>query len=159
MAIPFTVADFQKMTFMDPAGVAAVVANRPDFLEARGDALYDTIMARLRKRYDVAAMAANPPTIVKLWWVALLTRDAYGARGYDPSAADDEKSIHGAAEAAEKAILEAADSEKGMYDLPLLATNTGSGVSRGGPLAYSETSPYVGMTNQRTTGRQEDSGG
>lgn len=157
MSNPFTLAHFQEITVMDPDGVQAVVDRRPQYLEARSDARFNQIMARLRKRYDVAVMSANPPETVKLWWVALLTKDAYAARGFDPSAKDDEESILGAAREAEEAIKEAADSEKGLYELPLLQTLTTSGVSRGAPLAYSEASPYTAGDILRRDGSSEDS--
>ena len=46
------------------------------------------------------------------------------------------------AERAREQMKEAADSEIGLYDLPLLNDVTTDGISKGGPLGYSEQSPY-----------------
>jgi hypothetical protein len=53
-------------------------------------------------------------------------------------------------------LKEAADAKDGLIDLPLRADTTASGISRGGPLAYTETSPYAWTDVQAETGRSED---
>jgi hypothetical protein len=82
-----------------------------------------------------------------------VTPHAYLKRGCNPSDAQLVE-LFKDAEKAEAEIKEAADSETGLFDLPL--QSGASAISKGGPLSYSETSPYVWSTLQRDTGRGED---
>jgi hypothetical protein len=143
---------------MPTASVQALETDRPGFIAKRLDFWWDWICAKLRKRYDVEAMSTDPPLTAQQWLVDLVTKVAYDARGYDPSAKADETAIVKAFEDAKLEIKEAADSKDGLTELPLLAADTATdGVSKGGPLGSSEQSPYVWTTRQRDAGRDEDS--
>jgi hypothetical protein len=115
------------------------------------------INGKLRKRYD-APFAAPYPTIVEGWVAALVTAAAYHKRGVD---ATDEQvtEVIEAANRARTEVDEAANSAEGRFDLPLRADTTASGISKGAPLFYSETSPYKWRTEQRRIGRGEDGNG
>lgn len=157
MATPLTVAQFETLSIMPPDRQAELEDRRPGFRLARLNARWNWIQAVLRKRYDVAAMAADPPETALGWLVDLATKDCYDAAGYDPSNPSDESAIKQAFLDAKTEIKEAADSEKGMFELPLLASiEDADGVSKGGPLGYSEQSPYVWADDQADTGRAED---
>lgn len=78
---------------------------------------------------------------VTLWLTALVTYDAYRKLGFDPSSAQDATVID-EYNAAQAALTEAANSETGIYDLPLRADKDASAIVHGGPFAYSEASPY-----------------
>jgi len=52
-------------------------------------------------------------------------------------------------------LKEAADSKDGLFDLPLRADTTATGVSKGGPRGYSEASPYTNLDRQRARRRNE----
>ena len=65
------------------------------------------------------------------------------------SAARQDKLIVEAEAAAKSEVTEAADSEEGKFDLPLRQDTTATGVSKGGPLGYSEVSPYTWTDRQR----------
>lgn len=144
---------------MPQADVDQLEAVEPGFLAAVLDENWDLITSRLRKRYDIAAMQADPPKAALRWLTKLTTRDAYDKRGNNPTAASDIQAIYGAAERAETELKEAADSKDGLFDLPLLSTQTSSGVTKGGPLGYAEQSPYTWASLQACDGRDEDAGG
>ena len=55
-------------------------------------------------------------------------------------------------------VAQAANSNDGLFDLPM-NDGTDSGVKTGGPLFYSENSPYVGADLQEQYGRCEDGTG
>jgi hypothetical protein len=61
--------------------------------------------------------------------------------------------------AAELEIVQAADSETGLFDLPLRQDTNASGIVKGGASGTSQASPYAWMRDQRTRGRTEDSRG
>lgn len=134
---------------MPQADVDLLETTDPGFIAAALEIQWDKIKGRLRKRYDVAVMQANPPEVVLGWLTDIVTPKAYAKRGNNPAAASDLKDIYEAGELALAEIKEAADSKEGLFDLPLAKTTDASGVSRGGPLGYAETSPYVWTTNQR----------
>lgn len=105
------------------------------------------INARLRKRYETP-FATPYPEIVRGWLVALVTPLLYRRRGVDSS---DEQivAVDAAAKAALDEMKEAADAVDGLFDLPLKQDDTSSAISKGGPLGYSEASPYTWTDVQR----------
>lgn len=156
MPSPVTPAQFREHTIMPPDAVDELEDRRPDFIQARLDFRWNWIQARLRKRYDVAAMAADPPETAIGWLVDLVTKDAYDARGYDPSSESDKEAIIQRAVDAKAEITEAANSETGLFELPPLASVQTDGVSKAGPLGSAEQSPYVWADAQAEVGRAED---
>lgn len=158
MASPLTLAGWTARTIMPIDDVTDLQAHEPGFLQKRLDGGWSWIMARLAKRYDVNAMAASPPEIVLIWLTNLVTFDAYSKRGFNPSSESDRAAILDAYTEAKAEVKEASDSQNGLFDLPLLASNnpSTSGVSRAGPLGYSETSPYVWADSQAVIGSGED---
>lgn len=112
------------------------------------NALADTtewVNARLRKRYDEAQLPTNR-TILG-WCRDIVDFEVFLIRGGNPSSMQDGlyKEKHDAAKAE---IAEAANSQTGLFDLPARQDSTETGISRGGPLAYSEASPYTWMDRQ-----------
>jgi len=144
---------------MPAADVAQLESIEAGFLQTSLDDNWDWICDRLRKRYNIAQIQTAPNRTVLRWLTKLVTRDAYDKRGNNPSAASDAEAIYKAAERVEAEVEEAADSRDGLFELPLLPGQSPSGVSRGGPLSYSETSPYVSTTIQAVNGRVEDADG
>lgn len=113
------------------------------------------IESRLMKRY-LAPFAAPVPQIVIGWLVALVTLDVFSKRGFNPGSAQDEEAIIGRAQRARDEIKEAADSKDGLFDLPVRQDLPGtSAVTRGGPLSYSEASPYTWTDKQAELARNE----
>lgn len=105
------------------------------------------INSRLRKRYAVPFDAPVPEIV--LGWLALrVTPKLYERRGWDPSDAQ-AQSILADAQAALDEMKEAADSADGLFDLPLKQDEAESAVVKGGPISYSEASPYTWTDRQR----------
>jgi hypothetical protein len=89
------------------------------------------------------------------WLVALVDVDLWMRRGTNPQ----DPLIVMAIDARERAaaeIKEAADSKDGLFDLPTNDVAGDSAVTQGGPLSYSEPSPYVWTDIQRQNGRAAD---
>jgi phage gp36-like protein len=143
-----TVAEFKVRSVMPNADIDLLEAQEPGYLQACLDDWAEEIESRLRKRYAVPFTAPYPRTVLR-WLVKLVTRDGYHKLGYNPSSQQDRDAIDGAAERVEAEMKEAADAKDGLFDLPLRANSGASGVSRGGPLGYSEQSPYVWADLQR----------
>lgn len=135
------VAGFQLRTVMPFEDVDFLESNHSGFLDARLEVGTSIINARLAKRYAVP-FADPVPEIVLGWLVAVVTVKAYQKRGWNPSDQQSQDILDEAKEALEQ-LKEAADSEIGLFDLPLRAdAENASGVTKGGPLGYTETSPY-----------------
>lgn len=147
MAAYLTVAQFRLRTTMPQSDVDALEVSDPGFLDAQLTSWSSRIDAQLSKRY-AAPFASPVPEIVLEWLTRCVTVRAYLKRGVNPS---DEQfaAIKEDAEAALKEVEAAANSQTGLYDLPLRSDTTASGITKGGPLAYSEQSPYVWADYQR----------
>jgi hypothetical protein len=105
------------------------------------------IDAQLRKRY--AAPFSSPyPVAVEGWLARLVTAAAYHKRGIDPTDRQVDQVIEDAA-AARAEVMAAANGDTGRWDLPLRADTTATGISKGGPLVYTETNPYDTWDIQR----------
>lgn len=99
---------------------------------------------RLKKRYAVPFDTSSPPATVIRWLVDLTTFDAYRKLGFSPTSEQDKAAIIDPMQAALEELKEAADSKDGLFELPLRNdAQDVSGVARGGPLGYSEASPYT----------------
>lgn len=146
------VAEFKARTIA-PASLVdgahlAVPAPWTAFVESRLKINTSRINARLTKRYAVP-FAAPYEEIVLGWLTSMTTVDLYEKRGWDPSDAQAQRLIDAVAQA-EAEMKEAADAEEGLYELPLRADlPTETGVAKGGPLGYSEASPYTWLDLQR----------
>lgn len=154
MAPYLTVAEFKARTVMPSVAVDEVEVISPGFVLARLTIESAGIDSRLRKRY-AAPFAAPVPDVVLGWLVAVVTEQAYRKRGIDPTDEMAETYLEDAKRARDE-ILEAANSDEGLFDLPLRQDTTETGISQGGPYGYSEASPYVQADLQRDAGWAED---
>lgn len=107
---------------------------------------------------DNVYYAATPvPETVLLWLTILVTWDAYQKRGrnpQDPLILDlKEDRVRVLAE-----IAQAADSKDGLFDLPA-SEDVDSAITTGGPIFYSESSPFVSADRQQCVGTIEDCAG
>ncbi len=110
------------------------------------------INSRLRKRYVEAELPTNRTILA--WCRDIVDLEVFILRGGNPSSAQDAlyKERHDAAKAE---ILEAADAKEGKFDLPLKQDVTETGISKGGPLASSEASPWAWTDVQAAAVRDE----
>lgn len=119
--------------------------DRPGFLDGALEDALSEIYSRLRKRYRTPM---NPlPGIVKKWRAKLVTPQAYAARGVNPEDPT-VKAMDEEADRAREQMKEAADAKDGLYDLPLLDNADATAIDKGGPLGYSEPSPYDSQDRQ-----------
>lgn len=149
-----TVAEFRVETTAPGPIVDDCERTHPGYLAARIKRRSGRINTQLELRYATPFAAPYPDTVVE-WVTKLVTLDLYEKVGYQASS--DQNAY--VAERAKEAIAEvqlAADAQNGLYNLPLRADTNASGVSRGGPRAYSEQSPYVGFDRQAAAARTED---
>jgi hypothetical protein len=152
-----TIEGFKAASVMPDEDVDALVARYPAFLDEQLDQFSAWIDARLRKRY-AAPFAAPYPRAVVRWLAALVTERACLKRGVDPNDEQMQRILQDAADSRAE-VLEAANGEEGLFDLPARADTTESGITRGGPLGYSEQSPYVWKDVQAASARDEDRNG
>lgn len=139
--------------------LAIDVRPTPTFVEARLAQIQALIEARLRKRYAIPFEEEVPETC-KQWLVAIATPEIWPKLGWNPSSEQDATLIEDRKNALEE-IKEAANSEIALFELPLRQDidPDRNGVVKGGPLGYSEQSPYVGFDRQFEAGSYEDSQG
>lgn len=156
MAAYLDVPGFTARTIMPAEDVTYLETNYAGWLLSRLTIGTSVINARLQKRYAVP-FASPVPEIVLGWLTAMVTPKAYQKRGWNPSDAQSKDVLDDLKEALDQ-LKEAADSEVGLFELPVLETNLASNVSKGGPLGYSETSPYVWTDLQACAAREEDAG-
>ena len=150
-----TLSEFRARTIMPAGDVDSLEVQTPGWTLGQLTSWTDRICSQLRKRYAVPFVAPYPET-VKDWLARIVTIRCYLKRGVNP--ADPQMAVIKAdCDDALKEISQAADSEKGLFDLPLRAdVQTTSGVVVGGPMFYSEQSPYVWTGAQTRTAMNED---
>lgn len=157
MAQYLTTPEFKLLSAMPGPRVDDLEAVAPGYLAAQLSHWSSWIDSRLRKRYAAPFVAPYPET-VKLWLAMIATPIAWIRVGVDPN--DPQwVTVTDLEKAAKEQIKEAADSEVGLFDLPLRQDTTASGITQGAPFGYSEQSPYVWTDQQADTGREEDANG
>lgn len=156
MTTPYlTFAEFRSLTLMPSDDVDAIELASSGWIDSQLEYWSAQIDSRLRKRY--AAPFASPyPLAVQGWLARIVTVRCYlkmGVRASDEQFAE----IKADADAAVTEVKEAADSVTGLFDLPLRADTTSTGVSKGAPMVHSEASPYVWTDVQADRANSEDS--
>jgi len=150
-------AEYKEYSVLPAVDIDEVEVIQAGWIDRKLRAASNAVDARLRKRYTVPFVLPYPDQVCD--WVARLVDPlVLKKRGVD---ATDEQflSIDADAQAAREEIMEAANAETGLFDLPLLDTADASAITKGAPLASSQQSPYVWMDLQEETGREEDIAG
>jgi len=159
VATYLTLTGFKGLTTIPAVFVDEVEKVAPGWIDAQIDYWSRWIDSRLRKRYasPFAAYDATPPTplAVQGWIARIVTVRVWLKRGVDPNDLQFDV-INVDATSALEEIAEAANSDTGLYDLPLRVDEDGTALSRGTPRSYSEASPYVWTDRQSATARNED---
>jgi hypothetical protein len=137
---------FASLSPFDESYCTQLEARRPGHLMALASAISASIDTRLRKRYVVPFVA--PYNIkLQLWVADLLTPRAYLSLGVRPTD-EQQVSIIEAAKLADAEIKEAADATAGLFDLPLRANTSDTGIVEPVTLSVSEQSPYTSRHKQ-----------
>jgi hypothetical protein len=151
--------EFKAIAVIPRLWIEAIELVEPGFTLQQLDYWSDWIDTRLRKRYDVP-FGTPVPNMIKGWLARIVTVRVMLRRGVDPT---DEQftELKRDDSDARAELAEAADSDAGLFDLPLREDMPldASGIVRGSPKVYSEQSPYVSLDRQRHTGRGEDDSG
>lgn len=138
---------------MPPADIDALEVLYPGVVEGVSKAVSRLFDSKLIKRY--AAPFEDPIPEALRWNVAhVVVSVLWQKRGYNPGSAQDQIIEKNKAEAFAW-LTEAADSEKGLVELPLRQGDP-EAVTKGGPLGYSEASPFVWTDIQAEAARFED---
>lgn len=153
-----TLAEFKTRSTMPSEHVDRIEAASAGFTLAQIESVSRLdIDSRLRKRYAVPF--SDPyPEAVKVWCARIVTLLCWERLGYDPTDQSMERATK-AHDDAKAEIKEAANSNEGLFDLPLRADTTTTGISKAAPFGYSEQSPYVWADGQADVGRTEDANG
>ena len=150
-------AEYKNYSVLPSVDIDDVETIQSGWIDRKLQAISRSVDARLRKRYAVPFSSPYPDAVCD-WVARIMDPLLLKKRGVD---ATDEQfvSIDEDAKAAKEEIKEAANAEEGLFDLPALDTADSSAISKGGPLVYSETSPYVWTDIEEETGRDEDRDG
>lgn len=157
--IPYLdVPTFTTLTEMPVGDVQSVVDAAPGYIEARIALEQSRMNARLRKRYSVPfnQNGGAVPDVVQGWLTAIVTPAVYRKRGVQPATEDQVKRLDELADAAIAEITEAANSQTGLFDLPLAEGATPGQIDRGEPLGESYASPYVATYSRDARAFEED---
>lgn len=149
--------EYKEYSVLPSVDIDDVETIQAGWIDRKLRAISYAVDARLRKRYSVPFSTPYPDAVCD-WVARLLDPLLLKKRGVD---ATDEQfvSIAEDAQMAREEIKEASNAEIGLFDLPALDTADASAISKGGPLGYSEASPYVGMDVQEEIARDEDTDG
>lgn len=149
-----TLAEFRAATLMPWSFVDEAEAAEPGFIDTRLYLQSAKIDARLAKRYAAPFKPPYPIAVLE-WLVSLVTYEVWLKRGI--AATDEQAAQYKTDRDLARGDLEsAANSEVGLFDLPLRSDTDATGISRGFPQGYSEQSPYKWMNVQERIGREED---
>lgn len=140
-------AGFALRTMMPAGEVEALDIASPGWLATQLETVSDVINSRLRKRYAVPFALDSVPGVIVDMLVSIVTARAYVKRGVAPT---DEQFglVKEQADAALATLKEIADSNEGLYDIPIRDDSTATGATLGGPLGYSEAGPYDAWDRQ-----------
>jgi hypothetical protein len=153
------VAEFKtRVEFMRPEDVDGLEALRSGVTLITLFDWSEYIDTRLDKRYSTPFIATETtplPRVLFRWLVDLVTPSLQNMRGYN---ADDPQMVRMIArfDQAQADIKEAANSKDSLFGLPAQDNGREGYVSHGGPLSYSEASPYVSADIQEREGSHED---
>lgn len=137
-----------------------VQAAAPGWLQKQLDSWARWIDSRLRKRYAAPfhAFDGDPdstPPQVQNWLARIVTLKVMIKRGVDPNDRTFDAIREDYVNAVDE-VTEAANGDDGLFDIPLRDSEDPTAVSKGGPLASYEASPYVSSDQEAYYGHAED---
>ena len=131
---------FRTLTVIPLTRLDVLEREHAGWLEANLEQRSRQIEDRLRHKYAIPFPSRH--ATVEGWIVALVQLDALVRIGVEPSDllfATVEKK----AELTEAQLNDASDPESARWNLPLRDSRDASGIVKGGPKSYSESSPYT----------------
>jgi phage gp36-like protein len=147
--------EFILMSVMPATYIGEIETKTPGWINKQIDMASARVDTQLRKRYDVP-FSDPAPVMVKEWVARMVEVSCWLKRGVRTT--DEQfQEYRARGDTALKELEEAANSEKGLYDLPLSTGGQSAMVTRSWPRAYSEQSPYVWTDDQAEIGRSENS--
>lgn len=135
---------------MRPSDIDRIELQEPGITMERAEAITATANTRLSKRYRTPFNVQNPP-LALIKYVAVMTSGEllFSVRGINPES-DQSDQAKDAMARAELWLTAAVDTKDGDAELRAAESGLGdSAVNVGGPLAYSEASPYAWTDRQR----------
>lgn len=160
MSALLTLDEYKMRSVLPDEYVDAIESRKSGWTAQQLASVTAEIYAALSKRYVTPFDVVHE--VPRSWAAWIVDARVLLRRGVDPDeTAPDVATIFAAAETARTQIQSAANSETGLFELPLRANDptSPSAVVRGGPLSYSEQSPYAWTSGQRERGRDDDSTG
>lgn len=152
MAAYLDSAGLALLSVMPASYISELETTDPGWVDAQLESWSAWLDARLSKRY-AAPFSAPYPFAVTNWLQRIVTHRCYLKRGVDPTDAQS-AAIEKDANDAMAEVKEAADSESGLFDLPL-NNSRASAITKTAPLGYTEVSPYTWTTHQRDDAYEE----
>lgn len=145
-----TFQQIRRLGVLRPSDIDRIEVQEPGITMERAEAVTATANTRLSKRYRTPFNAQNPPIALAKYVAVMTTYELlFDFRGVNPDS--DQKAKAEDAMAFQVSWLkDAVDSKDGDAELRAAETGLGdSAVNAGGPLGYSEASPYSWMDVQR----------
>jgi hypothetical protein len=153
-----SLATFKAATVAADESVDEVEARYPGWIDNQLAIKSQWLDSRLRKRYLFPLTTTPYPLVVTDWLSRIVTEAMMRKRGIDPT--DEQAATYiDDRKTAEAEVLEAANAEEGLFDLPLRADTSTTGIVAPVVLGYSEASPYVAFDIQAEAARREDAQG
>ncbi len=149
-----TLQQIRRLGVMRPSDIDRIEVQEPGITMERAEAVTATANSRLSKRYRTPFSVSNPPlALVKYVAVVTTYELLFDVRGVNPDS-DQKEKAEDAYVRAEAWLTAAVDAEKGDAELRAAEGGLGdSAVNKGGPLFYSEQTPYDWMHNQVANAR------
>lgn len=165
MADALTEADFRRISLVPPAWVERVQTQlfpsepgQPSWVLEQCRLKQAWVYSRLDLNYDVQKFGDPVPAIIKQWIAYLVAADLLMLLGDEPNQEDIDR-YEKRADQSRADIEAAANSETGLFSLPLKQGTSTDGAQRK-TVRYTHTaSPYVSLRMQRDRGRAEDESG
>src|SRR5678815_2357238 len=131
MARYMLTARFKELSVMPSPDIDLIESLESGWVQAQIDRVGAALDARFAKRYAVpfgsepavgyTPLRSDVPQVIEDWIASIVTARAYAKRGVNPSSGElwFVEMVIEPMKAAQAAILEAANSDTGLFDLPL----------------------------------------
>lgn len=157
MSAYLTIATLKTSSIVADEWIDEVELRYPGFITQQIQLTSGWMDGRLRKRYPNAFTVPYADQIVQ-WCAAIVADKVMRKRGIDETDRQAEQYAEDR-KRAEDEIKEAADSENGLWDIPLRSDTLTTGIVDPVPRSSSQQSPYVWQDEQIATAMNEDLNG